>query len=375
MRWLAYIGITAFLLFFALGYSYFYPSSSPISSQGWFANTLVPKIDSWLVSDRSKGAYSGHVLWSRGQLKFKSDSDFVFYPARNQQRFYGKTMVASGPNTEAEIEVAEGVLVQLQSSSALVIEPQIEGRNEGPVIRVIGGAAVAKAKEGTKPKVRVVSSNGKSKVVDPKGVAVVADGAGYIGELPKDIKQLRDQYAKQSEQELIRQRLLKEEAARVEARKQQELAAKLKEDLLIKVEEVERAPAAEPEAEKAVAIKIPERIKKRKFNSALVGSTKDAPKTSVAKGLFEAKRGNQSQATRSFASALSSPLYGAKDRFGPSVQVALDGLLESYELNGKCSLAKETISNAARQYSSDPQVLIWSRAWQVRLNSSKTCSK
>lgn len=381
MRWLAYIGILAFLLFFAVGYSYFYPASSPLGRDQWFAENVVSVLDGWFVSGRT-GAYSGHLIESRGELKYKSDSDFVFYPARGMQRFYGKTMISSGASAMANIEVAEGVRVQMEANSVLVIEPAIAGQDDGPTIRVIGGAVVAKAdKSAAKShKVKVVATNGKSRVVDQKGVAVVADGKkGYIGELPSDIKELRDSFASENEQIAEQERVMQVEAAKAEAarqvelakqrevEKQQEIAKRMKDFSIQSTETDSRSPASQSET--AVTIEVPQKIEHRKFDASLVAAVKDAPDTSVAKGLYQAKRGEKAEATRSFASALSSPLYGAGEIFSPSVQVAFDGMLESYVMSGRCTLAKDTVSNVLKQYKSDASAQKWGRVWQNKLTA------
>lgn len=380
MRWLAYIGIAVFLLFFALGYSYFYPASSPLASQTWFTESVVPHLDSWLVVGR-RGELSGHLLGAKGDLKYKSDSDFVFYPARGGQRFYGKTMIASGSASVADIEVAEGVRVQLEANSLLMIEPPVPGQEEGPSIHVIGGAAIATASAKASPtakKVRVVSSTGKSRVVDQKGVAVVADGKGYIGEVPSvGISELRSKYATQSQQVIEQERLLRAEAARVAAAKQQEALLKAQQEAAKQIQKMSiseevRAPASLQSSEQAVSINVPQKIVRRKFNESLVTSQKVAPNTSVARGLYQAKRGERGAATRSFASALSSPLYAANEAFSSSVQLALDGIVESYVMSGKCQLAKDTVANALRQYPRDRAAQTWGSRWQARIGNSKT---
>lgn len=368
MRSLAYIGVSLFLAFFAVGYSYFYPSNSPLADQAWFANGVVPSLDSWLVRGQ-RGNYSGHLVNSIGELKFKSDSDFVFYAARRGQRFYGKTMLSSGMGSTASIEVAEGVQLQLDSNSMLIIEPQVDGQNDGPTIRVISGAVIAKATQASTKKVRVVSSNGKSRVVDQKGIAVVSDGKGYIGAIPQNISSLREAYASQTKQIAEQERLMREESARALAQQAQRIEAEKKiqnfEIASTEIKAPERSPASS--VEKAVRLEVPQKIGQRKFNANLVGTAKVAPNTSVAKGLYQAKLGQKSEATRSFASALSSPLYQASQSFSPSVQVALDGMLESYLLNSRCPLAKDTLANASRQYKSSAAAQTWAKNWSTRL--------
>jgi hypothetical protein len=374
MRTVAYIGVFAFLMFFALGYSYFYPAHSPLSSQAWFTGTVVPKLDAWLVGGR-QGTYSGHLLSGSGELKYKSDSDFVFYPVRGSQHFYGKTMISSGVNSVATVEVAEGVQVQLESNSVLVIEPQVEGVSDGPIVRVIGGAVVAKAKSGSVQKVRVVAANGQSRVIDERGVAVVSDGKGYIGEVPENLENLRESYASQDEQLLERERLVREESLRAEAlRAQAEAEAAAAEKKIVdfsitEADSMRRSPASN--VEQTTSVVIPKKIPKRKFNSSLAGVAKEEPKTEVAKGIYQAKRGMKAEATRSFASALSSPLYNANESFGPSVQLALDGMLESYEMNKRCSLARDTLANAKKQYRGDSGAQEWSAAWTSRLANGR----
>ncbi|HVJ65970.1 MAG TPA: hypothetical protein VM901_11990 [Bdellovibrionota bacterium] len=368
-----------FLAFFALGFSYFYPAHSPLAQQEWFTQGVVPTLDTWLVQGRH-GAYSGHLVNSQGELKYKSDADFVFYPARGGQRFYGKTMIASGFQTGATIEVAVGVQVQLEANSLIVIEPPVDGLNEGPVIRVIGGAAVAQAKPNAVKKVRVVAPSGMSKVVDLKGVAVVADGKGYVGELTSNISELRESFASQDLQKLEHEKLMREEALkaetlRAEALRAQELAtAKAKADaqqdfVLNQVDEPVRAPASKVEI--AHSIEIPQKITRRKFDDKLVGTGKEAPATEVAKGIYQAKRGQNAAATRSFASALASPLYGVGEDFNPSVQIALDGILESYEMNRRCAQARETLSNVLGQYKSNRVAQGWGTQWSTRLASGR----
>lgn len=357
MRSFAYIGIFAFLMFFAVGYSYFYPSHSPLATQAWFADSVVPFLDAWLVNGR-QGRYSGHLLKSDGDLKFKSDSDFVFYPARGSQRFYGRTMIASGIKSSAIIEVAEGVQIQLEANTVLVIEPQLDGVSDGPLIRVIGGAVVAKATTSATKKVKVVA-NGMSRVIDQRGVAVVADGAGYLGEVPQDMHELRETVVSQ-EQRLV----------------QAEVQTKLPEIIetpdfvMNKVEAPVRAPSS-ARMEQTQTVAVPQQITRRKFNSELASKPKAEPRTEVAKGLYFAKRGQNSAATRSFASALSSPLYATAGSFGPSVQVALDGMLQSYEMNGRCALARDTLVNATKQYGATPDAKVWSARWATRLDTGR----
>ncbi len=368
MRSVAYIGVFAFLMFFAIGFSYFYPSHSPLASQSWFSNSLVPALDAWLIQGR-QGTYSGHLLAAQGELKFKSDSDFVFYPARSSQRFYGKTMISSGVKSTATIEVAEGVQVQLEPNSVLIVEPQVDGVNDGPVIRVIGGAVVAKATVKAKQKVRVVTNSGSSRVIDQKGVAVVADGKGYMGDMPEDINKLRETFASQDQQLLERERLVREESLRAEALREQEAAKKIQDFVISESESPVRSPTSN--IEQATTVEVPQKIARRKFNESLVGTAKEIPNTNVAKGIYQAKRGQKSAATRSFASALSSPLYAANEDFNPSVQVALDGMLESYEINKRCGLARDTLSNTLRQYPKSGAAKSWGEGWTSRLATGR----
>jgi hypothetical protein len=102
-----------------------------------------------------------------------------------------------------------------------------------------------------------------------------------------------------------------------------------------------------------------------------VGTGKEAPATEVAKGIYQAKRGQNAAATRSFASALASPLYGVGEDFNPSVQLALDGILESYEMNRRCAQARETLANVLGQYKTNRVAQGWGTQWSTRLASGR----
>lgn len=364
MKVLRVLLLAVFLSLAAFGFLLFGPAqyTQSIKQNAFYKTNIEPWLMKLISLAGIQEDFVASLLKSTGEISYRPETELLYQPANQGQKFSRRTLVSSGAASNAFIRLLDDSQITLDENSVVLIDLKKDesGKSSSLTLKVMQGAVVAQKAKTSKMAVKIVTARGQEREVTEEKLQIVA---------PRKI-QREGLGAVQTEEYIGAVQDAKVLAQELEAKKLAELEAEAK----AKAEEVQREIAS-VEAAKVLAAqeklkeledRIPQALPARKPAGLSDGRWKAPPEENhLTRAIYAQKIGRKQEAGRYIALAASNPGFFGKE-FNAATRSAADSLMSSYVSSGQCQLAKDTLTNIYRKYPRSPAALGWARNWKTK---------
>jgi hypothetical protein len=374
----------------ALGYIYYGPPHHThfVTRTSLYRSYLGPGLDKILAEKGAEGISVGYLNRGIGELTFRSSSALVFKPAREGQRFFGGTVVSTGPKSGGSITLLDESIIELSENTTVILElPEVSDTGTVIDLQVISGTLSAEKKSSQAVQLKVSNQKTQTEVIKKEKIVMMSEPVSVSNEkneAPISLVPKVSPVATVTTNTPVPSGLENLRSSVVSAPSPLDIPLQSQESLSLETGElslegsteqsfVDREPTALPEPEPdwpevILAREIPV-VRKKKI--VRVKEFEAPPELNdLSNALFALKKGKNQESQRYLAKSLTRPGY-FKGSFNSASKFALDGILQNYIQNKECDLAYSVLENAQSVYSSSKEATDWIQGWKVR--SIKSC--
>jgi hypothetical protein len=383
------LGLFLFL-FGAVGYVYYGPPHHThfVTRTTFYRKALGPLLDRFLAERGVDGFAVGYLNAGEGELSYRGTSSLVFKPAREGQRFFGGTVVSTGPSSKGAITLFDDSVLELAENTTVILEiPQVSELGAVVDLQVVTGSVSAEKKSAQNIQIKVSNKKTQAQIVRNQKVVLAEESEKAI-----PLTQFADAPPATTPQSTS---IAATPDPGLESLQSKVLTTPTGGDLkLLEVpsdlafeaptlqiegeqipDSADRQLAALPDPEPDWPDEIaPRAIPKRKKKIVVQVKEFEPPPeiNDLSNALFAIKKGDSVSAQRHLASSLTRKTYFGKT-FNPASQFALNGILENYLKNKECDLAMAILENAKQAFAKSKDAQNWASGWQIK--SIKYCGK
>ncbi len=361
----------------AVGYLYYGPPHHThfVTRTDFYRRTLAPLLDKFLAEKGVEGFSVGYLSQGQGDLSFRDSSALVYRPARIGQRFFGGTVVSTGPESKGLITLFDDSVLELEPNTTVILDvPELGELGAVIDLQVVSGAVNAQKKSTKNIQLKVTNKRpeSKPKINNEELVVPVSTGLGSLNETAQkseNLEQLQDSGVQAPESIQL------DFAALDSGAEFQFEVPELTIEGPADNQQITRELASVPEPEPEWPLEIaPRFVPRRKKRTVVKVREFEAPPeiNALTNALFAQKNGKTSQAHRYLAQSLT-----RKDYFGTTFneasRFAINGLIENYLANKECDLAIAVIENTKTAFEKSATAQEWVQSWKIK--SIKSCGQ